>query len=105
MYAWLILYLPIPTCMHAVMLGGTVQLWIKPLANGDKAIAVVNLGVFDGDSFPFVLHTSDFGFSQGTLVSVRDVLLNKPGPASTATISGSLRPYDIICYRLTPQQL
>lgn len=84
------------------MLGGTVQLWVKPLANGDKAIAVVNLGVFDGDPFPFELHTSDFGFPQSTRVSVRDVLLRKYGPAPTTTLTGSLRPYDIICFRLTP---
>jgi hypothetical protein len=93
------------TKLTTLMLDRSVQLWTKPLANGDVAVAVVDLGVFDGEPFHSTLRAADLGLPPTTArFSVRDLLERTDGPAPVTNITVSLRPYDIVCYRLTPLQ-
>jgi alpha-galactosidase len=62
---------------------GDVEIWVKPLANGDRAVALLNRG---SASRRVVAKTSDLGLRRGVTVTVRDVWAK-----TDADCDGSLR--------------
>ena len=54
-----------------------VSVWHKPLAGGDRAVALLNLGLFDAARYNLTVSAELIGFPNGAKMSVRDLWAKK----------------------------
>ncbi len=79
---------------------GTGQVWSKPLAGGDSAVALLNRG---SDSLRISTDVTRVGLRSAAGYTVRDLWAGTT-TTSTGAISGVVPPDSAVLYRLTPER-
>jgi alpha-galactosidase len=80
-------------------LGTTAQVWVKPLANGDRAVALLNE---DGSSSQQITTSaSAVGMPSASQYTLLDVWANQT-TTTTGTISADVPADGVVLYRVTP---
>ena len=77
-----------------------IQIWVKPLHNGDMAVVAFNRGPNQVDveiSWPMI------GLSDATSAAVRDLWLHKDLGSFTGSFKASVGSHDVFTARITPQ--
>lgn len=81
---------------------GEVSRWWKPLANGDVAVAFLNLGAFDGEHFRASFQAADVGLPAGNAFKVRDLVYRRDLPGVVTTWTGIVPATSLTMLRVTP---
>ena len=79
---------------------GPYEVWMKPLADGSRAVIFFNRG---SEAAPISVDWGQVGFAPGMSVGVRDLWAKKELGASTGRIEVQVPPHDVVMVRMTPQ--
>jgi alpha-galactosidase len=74
---------------------GSGQVWVKPLANGDRAVALFNRG---SSSMQISTTASAVGLRQSSIYHLQNLWTNKTS-TTKSTISAAVQPYSVVLYR------
>jgi alpha-galactosidase len=77
---------------------GDAEVWVRPLANGDLAVAALNRGLGRGR---IVVEPRDLGLVMGGALTIRDVWATEDVDA-TAELAADLGPRSARLYRVAP---
>jgi alpha-galactosidase len=78
--------------------GTTAQVWVKPLANGDRAVALLNTG---SSSQQITTSASAVGMPSANQYTLLDVWANQTS-TTTGNISATVPADAVVLYRVTP---
>ena len=76
---------------------GSGQVWVKPLANGDRAVALFNRG---SGTLPIATTARALGLPQATQYTLLDLWTNTT-TTTTGNISANVQPDAVVLYRVT----
>jgi alpha-galactosidase len=79
--------------------GGHNEVWMKPLADGSRAVILFNRGT---DTMAIRCRLEDVGLAPTQKVRVRDLWAKKEVPLENGAIEGKVRPHDVVMVRVTP---
>jgi alpha-galactosidase len=79
---------------------GPREVWVKPLADGSKAVIVFNRGN-EGTGFGF--DWQDIGLAPGTKASVRDIWKKADVATTSGRYDAKVGPHDVALLRITPR--
>ena len=77
---------------------GTLETWVKPLADGSVAVAVVNLGAAEAD---VVVNAADFGLARKDLPA-RDLWAHRDVSFRDGTYARKVASHDVLMLRAKP---
>ena len=75
---------------------GSLETWVKPLADGSVAVAVVNLGPAEAD---VVVHEADLGLGKG-VASARDLWAHQDVSFRDGTYARRTASHDVLMLRV-----
>jgi alpha-galactosidase len=78
--------------------GGAVEVWMKPLADGSRAVILFNRG---NEGAPITVHWEDLGFFPGGTATVRDLWAKKDLGAFTGRFDGKVGAHDVAMLKIT----
>jgi alpha-galactosidase len=79
--------------------GGHGEVWVKPLADGSRAVVLFNRGT---DTTPIRCRPEDLGFGPRQKVVIRDLWAKKDVPLENGFVEGKVKPHDVVMVRVTP---
>jgi len=79
--------------------GGHAEVWMKPLADGSRAVILFNRGT---ETTPIRCRPEDLGFGPKQKVTIRDLWAKKEIPLENGAIEGKVKPHDVVMVRVTP---
>jgi alpha-galactosidase len=79
--------------------GGHAEVWMKPLADGSRAVVLFNRG---NETTPIRCRPEDVGFGPKQKVTIRDLWAKKEIPLENGAIEGKVKPHDVVMVRVTP---
>jgi alpha-galactosidase len=79
--------------------GGHNEVWMKPLADGSRAVILFNRG---NDTMAIRCGLEDLGLARTQKVTVRDLWAKKDVALEYGSIEGKVKPHDVIMVRVTP---
>jgi alpha-galactosidase len=79
--------------------GGHNEVWMKPLADGSRAVVLFNRG---SDTMVIRCALEDLGLARTQKVEVRDLWANKEVPLEYGSVEGKVKPHDVVMLRVTP---
>jgi alpha-galactosidase len=82
-----------------VLDGGHNEVWMKPLADGSRAVVLFNRGT---DTMAIRCRLEDIGFAATQKVRIRDLWAKKDVALENGAIEGKPKPHDVVMLRVTP---
>ena len=79
--------------------GGPNEVWMKPLADGSRAVILFNRGT---DTMAIRCRLEDIGFAPAQKVQVRDLWAKTDVSLENGAIEGKVKPHDVVMVRVTP---
>jgi alpha-galactosidase len=79
---------------------GPREVWVKPLADGSKAVIVFNRG---SEESTFPAFWEDIGLAPGTKAVVRDLWRREDFGVFTGRYDAAVMPHGVAMVRITPQ--
>ena len=79
--------------------GGPNEVWMKPLADGSRAVVLFNRGT---DTMAIRCRPEDIGFSPAQKLRIRDLWKHAEIPLENGAIEGKVKPHDVVMVRVTP---
>ncbi len=79
---------------------GPLQVWMKPLADGSRAVILFNRGTEAG---PITVPWEDIGFAPGGKAAVRDLWKKSDLGSFAGRFEVKVEPHDVVMVRVTPQ--
>jgi alpha-galactosidase len=79
--------------------GGHNEVWMKPLADGSRAVVLFNRG---SDTMAIRCGLEDLGLSRTQKVTVRDLWAKKDVSLEYGSVEGKVKPHDVVMLRVTP---
>jgi len=79
---------------------GSQQVWMKPLADGSRAVILFNRGTLAADGN---VAWEDIGLAPGQKATVRDLWKKADGGSFTGSFKGKVGPHDVLMLRVTPE--
>jgi alpha-galactosidase len=80
--------------------GGALETWVKPLADGSKAVILFNRG---SEESPMEVEWKDIGIFPGASAVVRDLWARKDVATTTTSYKVRVGGHDVAFLRVTPQ--
>jgi alpha-galactosidase len=78
---------------------GPQEVWVKPLADGSRAVILFNRGTEPSE---FTAHWEDLGFFPETSARVRDLWERKDVGAFTGSYTATVEPHGVVMVRIAP---
>jgi alpha-galactosidase len=78
---------------------GTSEIWVKPLADGGKAVLLLNRGEAPAD---IAVTWEQLGILAGQRLRVRDLWLHRDLPRARGRYETSVAPHAIVMLRVRP---
>ena len=82
-----------------VLDGGPYEVWMKPLADGSKAVILFNRGSV---TMPIRFKFEDVGLAPTQSVRVRNLWTTKDLPEAKGRFEAKVAPHDVVMLRVTP---
>ncbi len=79
---------------------GAKEVWMKPLADGSRAVILLNRGSETG---PIYVDWESIGLAPGTSARLRDLWAKKDLPPVKGRFEVAVAPHDVVFLRITPQ--
>jgi alpha-galactosidase len=79
---------------------GSQQVWMRPLADGARAVILFNRGTLAADG---TVAWEDIGLAPGQKAAVRDLWKKADTGSFTGSFKGKVEPHDVLMLRVTPQ--
>jgi alpha-galactosidase len=79
---------------------GPQEVWVKPLADGSRAVILFNRGTEAGD---LSVSWEDIGFFPGGKANVRDLWKKADVGSFAGSFKAKVEPHDVVMVRITPQ--
>lgn len=83
------------------VMSAQVSVWNKPLSDGSRAVALLNLGLFDAATYNMTLTAELAGLPVGSHFMARDLWLHKELGTFAGTAQFLLQPTSITMLKLT----
>ncbi len=78
--------------------GGHDEVWARPLADGSRAVVLLNRGT---DTMAVRCRVEDLGFAPGQKVVLRDLWKHAEVPLEFGFVEGKVKPHDVVMLRVT----
>jgi alpha-galactosidase len=78
---------------------GHAEVWAKPLADGSRAVILLNRGT---DTTPIRCRLEDIGLAPGQKVTMRDLWAKRDVGLENGLVEGKVKPHDVVMLRVTP---
>lgn len=79
--------------------GGHDEVWARPLADGSRAVVLLNRGT---DTMAVRCRVEDLGFAPRQKVVLRDLWKHAEVPLEFGFVEGKVKPRDVVMLRVTP---
>ena len=79
---------------------GPQEVWMKPLADGSRAVILFNRG---NEAADIAVAWEEIGFAPAGKAAVRDLWRKADVGSFTGSFRGKVEPHDVAMLRLTPQ--
>ena len=79
--------------------GGHAEVWMKPLADGSRAVVLFNRG---NDTMSIRCALEDLGLARTQKVRVRDLWADRDLALDSGSVEGKVKPHDVVMVRVTP---
>jgi alpha-galactosidase len=90
---------PLGVAGRKILDGGHNEVWMKPLADGGRAVVLFNRGT---DTMAVRCRLEDLGFAPGQKVALRDLWKHAEVPLEFGFVEGKVKPHDVVMLRVTP---
>ena len=84
---------------HRAVAGGDTEIWVRPLAGGSQAVALLNRGA---ERRRIRLEWSALNLPAYVPLEVRDLWLGRSLPRATASLTAEVAPHAVLMLKVTP---
>ena len=77
--------------------GGAIEVWMKPLLGGERAVLLFNRGSVEA---PIAFEWEDVGFAPSMTLAARDLWAHKDLGTFTGRFEAKVLPHDVVMIRL-----